>query len=300
VATDWNNVSQTVVLDAGDGGSGVASTHYKVGSGATQTGTTVTIADEGTHTLQYWSVDRAGNTEEARTAVIKIDKTNPTINHTQSPAANEAGWNNSNVTVTFECADTGGSGLKSCTGGSTGVTVSTEGRAQLVTGTAVDNAGNSVEDPARVSIDKTKPTIGVGDLEGELGSNGWYTSDVSVDFTYGDQAGLSGIASNGKGSHIFGEGADQSIEVNAADAAGNTHSARVSGVNVDKTAPTTTSNAPVGWQRGPVTVALSPTDQTGLSGVAKTEYSVDGSEWTVGEERRPRRGRCAQPPVPQH
>jgi hypothetical protein len=276
-------VSQTIVLDAGDGGSGVASTHYKVGNGTPQTGDTVRIDAEGTHDVQYWSVDKAGNVETARTATIKIDKTNPTINHTQLPAANEAGWNNSDVTVTFECADTGGSGLKSCTGVSngvnTGVTVTTEGEQQEVNGTAVDNAGNSVHDPATVSIDRTEPTIDV-DLARLADSNGWYNADVSVGFTYRDD--LSGITSNGVGSHVFGEGADQSIEVDATDAAGNTHSDSVSGIDVDKTAPATTSDAPSTWQGGPVTVTFDADDQLGLSGVDYTEYSLDGEVWTQG------------------
>ncbi|TLM65616.1 MAG: hypothetical protein FDZ69_09265 [Deltaproteobacteria bacterium] len=43
---------------------------------------------------------------------------------------------------------------------------------------------------------------------------------------------------------------------------------------VDAAAPTTTSNAPAGWQAADVNVTLTPTDGTG-SGVASTQYCVD-------------------------
>ena len=40
-------------------------------------GTLLTIDTEGIHTLRYWSVDKAGNTEAAQTATVKIDITKP-------------------------------------------------------------------------------------------------------------------------------------------------------------------------------------------------------------------------------
>ena len=58
--------------------------------------------------------DRAGNVVTP-SFTVKIDKLAPTISGTATPAANGAGWNNSDVTVHFECADLGPSGLKSCT-----------------------------------------------------------------------------------------------------------------------------------------------------------------------------------------
>ncbi len=287
-STDWNNVDQTVVLKAGDNLSGVASIHYQLNDGQTVANTPtaegirVPITAEGTHTLKYWSVDNAGNTETAQTATIKIDKTKPTINHTQSPLANDNGWNNSNVTVKFECADPGGSGIKSCTGVdadgvNNGVTTTTEGRQQPVTGTAVDNAGNSVEDPATVSIDKTKPTIDVN-VARPADRNGWYNRDVTVGFIYDDK--LSGVASNGVSSKTFSDnGANQGVRVEATDAADNKHSDGVSGINVDKDAPQTSSDAPEGWQRQDVTVNFTAEDQEGLSGVDYTEYKVNGGDW---------------------
>jgi uncharacterized protein YkwD len=50
-------------LTATDGGSGVASTWWRMDGGTAQQGTTASVATTGTHTAQFWSVDVAGNTE---------------------------------------------------------------------------------------------------------------------------------------------------------------------------------------------------------------------------------------------
>jgi hypothetical protein len=82
----------------------------------------VTLTSEGAHSILYWSVDKAGNVETGNTVTVQIDKTSPTISHSQSPVANGNGWNNSAVTVTFICSDAL-SGIASCTSPQT-VTVS--------------------------------------------------------------------------------------------------------------------------------------------------------------------------------
>ncbi len=260
---NWNNVDVTVSLSASDALSGVKSTHYKLNGGAQQTGSSVSISAEGVHTLEYWSVDNAGNVEAAKSVTVKIDKTKPQINHTQNPAANSAGWNNSDVTVTFECTD-GGSGTASCTAPQT---VTTEGANQSVTGTAVDNAGNEATDPAKVSIDKTKPTITAA-RDRAANTAGWYDDDVTVSFACADA--LSGIKSC-TAPQKLGEGADQSASGTATDAAGNSASATERGINVDKTAPllsgaATTNPNGNGWYSGDVTVAWTCRDT--LSGIA--------------------------------
>ena len=272
---DWNNTDVTVQLNASDALSGVKHTYYRLNGGASQTGTSVAINSEGSHTLEYWSVDRAGNEETRKTVEVKIDKTDPTINHSQDPAANANGWNNSAVTVTFVCNDNeGGSGIKSCTAPQT---VAGEGANQQVTGTAVDNAGNTATDPAMVSIDTTPPTISAA-TDRDANGNGWYKDDVTVGFTCVDA--LSGIDTCPQPATL-GEGANQSVSGTATDAAGNSASANRSGINVDKTSPTLTGAAqgsPTnGWYSGDVTVTWTCSDAgSGIDGGCPADSTVNG------------------------
>jgi len=87
--SDWNRQPVRVSLLATDnpGGSGVASTFYKVDGGANQTySTPFTISSNGIHTVVYWSVDKAGNRESARTLTVKIDTAPPIVTASANPA----------------------------------------------------------------------------------------------------------------------------------------------------------------------------------------------------------------------
>src|SRR5262245_10338352 len=83
--------------------------------------------------------------------IIGVDDIPPTITGAVAPAPNVAGWNKSDLTVTFTCADAT-SGIASCTAP---VTVSVETSAQVIVGTATDNAGNTATAPVTVKLDKT-------------------------------------------------------------------------------------------------------------------------------------------------
>lgn len=64
----------TIQLTAADniGGSGVASTYYVVDGGAQLSGLTVNVAGTGAHTLEFWSVDVAGNIEARKFANFDV------------------------------------------------------------------------------------------------------------------------------------------------------------------------------------------------------------------------------------
>ncbi|HYY09482.1 MAG TPA: hypothetical protein VE781_01015, partial [Kineosporiaceae bacterium] len=309
-ATAWNNTDVTVELNAADALSGVADTFFKIDGGAQQTYSVLTkpsFSTDGVHTLEFWSVDAAGNEEMNaagtghKTVQVKIDKTPPTIKHSQSPAPNANNWNNADVIVTFTCADAV-SGIASCTAdGLAGPTpdivsktVASQGKDQPVTGKATDNAGNSAIDPATVSIDKTPPTIS-GAPDRPANPQGWYKDDVTVTFSCDDA--LSGpdtcVAAGTTPpapSKTLGEGRAQSVSGTATDAAGNTASTDVAGINVDKTAPTLSGTAgsadpaqptAAGWYKGDVTVSWTCSDalsgiDPGASSPAPLATSVDG------------------------
>ena len=258
---DWSNGNVTLTLSATDSLSGVAATYFTVDGGSTQTGTSVVLTAEGTHTVVFWSVDQAGNVESSHTASVKIDKTAPSITVSQAPAANAAGWNNSDVTVTFTCGDSV-SGLASCTSPQA---VTSEGAGQVIAGTAVDNAGNSASASTTLNVDKTAPTI--SGVVPAANVNGWYNAPVTVSWSCADA--LSGVAACSPPATLSSDGAAQSVSGTATDAADNSHTTAVNGINIDQTPPTLTATAPpnaLGWySSGPITVHWTCTDN--LSGV---------------------------------
>ena len=176
------------------------------------------------------SATSAGGTA-TQSVTIRRDATAPTISGLATPAAVN-GWNTGDVTVSFTCVD-GLSGVASC---GTDTTLTADGAAQSVTGTAVDNAGNSASATVSgINIDKTAPIIS-GEATTLPNGSGWYNGDVRVEFTCSDA--LSGLASCGPNENLVGDGAGQSVSGTAVDNAGNLASATVSGINIDKTAPT--------------------------------------------------------------
>jgi len=75
----WDQGPFSMTLGATDALSGVASAHYSLNGGPTQTYTgAVSVTAEGTNTVEFWSVDEAGNVETRHNAVVKIDNTPPT------------------------------------------------------------------------------------------------------------------------------------------------------------------------------------------------------------------------------
>jgi Ca2+-binding RTX toxin-like protein len=216
----WYNADVTVSFDGTDGLSGVdtISSPTTLGEGANQSVT-------GT------ASDKAGNSASLTVGSINIDKTAPTISYTRT-AANGNGWNNTDVVVDFSGAD-GLSGVDAVTGDTT---VSTEGANQSVTGTVTDEAGNSVSfTVSEINIDKTAPAI-TAQRDTAANAHGWNNTDVASSYSASDT--LSGLASSATAGYTFtAEGAGQSHTFTVTDLAGNSASATVSAVNIDKTAP---------------------------------------------------------------
>jgi len=90
-----------------------------------------------------------------RIEVYGIDNEPPVITAVDTPQPNANGWNNSDVTVHFDCED-GISGISSCP---TPVTVTNETIGQVISGTAMDRAGNTATASVTVRLDKTPPVI---------------------------------------------------------------------------------------------------------------------------------------------
>jgi choice-of-anchor C domain-containing protein len=203
----WNNTDVVVSFTCTDDDSGIASCTAPV-----------TVAAEGTTTVDGTAKDNAGNSATAAVPV-NIDKTAPTA--TATPSA--SGWSNTDVTVTFACSDSL-SGVASCPGPET---VSAEGTT-TVDGTVKDNAGNVAVTWATVHIDKSAPAIAA-----VASASGWSNTDVTVSFVCSDS--LSGVASCPAPVTVRAEGIS-TVTGTATDNAGNSASTSMT-VRIDKTAP---------------------------------------------------------------
>ena len=151
-ANGWSNRDVTVAWNWFDNGSGV--------DPATCPPTTL-VTGEGRTTLDQICFDRAGN-EMRSLYTVNLDKTLPTANPTQSPPANANGWNNSDVTVTWNWRDPApGSGQAAGldpTNCPLTTTSSGEGNPQL-NGQCRDLADNRTEQNYTVLVDKTAPVV---------------------------------------------------------------------------------------------------------------------------------------------
>jgi len=106
----WHNADFTVDLTATDSipGSGVQETYYKINNGPEQNlsirGEPLITTERANNTLEYWSLDKAGNEESHHILTgIKLDKTAPSGSITIS---NNAIYANSNsVTLTLTATD---------------------------------------------------------------------------------------------------------------------------------------------------------------------------------------------------
>jgi WD40 repeat protein len=272
----WTNKNEfTLDWENPDYPAAIVAAWYKIGSapasaedgarvGAAQKPLRLQSPGEGSQPVWLWLEDELGqkNHQNAAQAQLRLDQTPPQIAATLDPQPNANGWNNSEVTVRFRCADAL-SGVASCTPEQP-VRFPTEGKGQTARAQALDNAGNRAELTVTVNIDMTKPQIALGSPQGTLGKEGWYLSDVTVPFTATDN--LAGFAPEGRltleGSRrSSGEGPAIKVAISVADLAGNSVEAEAGPFKVDKTPPQgrivldpASPNGRNGWYVSPVKV----------------------------------------------
>ena len=143
----WSNgASATVTFSCSDETSGLDASGCPI---------PVTVLGEGSTDVSGTVHDAAGNAATVH-ATVQLDRGNPTIGASIAPAPNAAGWNKSNVTVSFDCQDTlSGIGAGGCPAN---VAVTSDG-IRLVGGIATDRAGNSAGTSVTVKLDKTAPVV---------------------------------------------------------------------------------------------------------------------------------------------
>jgi hypothetical protein len=285
--------SAAIILAAADASSGVAATYYKIDGGAQTAGTSILVSTLGTHTVEFWSVDVAGNTEAHKTATFSVTAPIP-VDTTPPATASDAQANYvSSATIKFTATDTG-SGVATTyykidggaqTAGTT-VCVSTLGT-HVVEFWSVDVAGN-VEAHKTATFSVTAPDTTAPVTTSDTQAS--YVSAAAINLTATDagsgvaityyrldggaqMAGTS-IATSVIGSHA--------IQFWSVDVAGNAEAPKTATFTItapDVTPPTTVSNAKVTYVAS-AAIILSATDAS--SGVAATYYKIDGGAQAAG------------------
>ncbi|MFS0775123.1 fibronectin type III domain-containing protein [Neobacillus sp. 3P2-tot-E-2] len=284
VVDKWNREAVSVELTATDDVSGVANTYYSLNGIDFVEGASLVVSKAGVTTVSFYSVDNAGNVEEVKTVEVKIDEAPPV---TTSNVTDE--WLNESYLLKLTATDDF-SGIKetyySLNGadyveGAT-VFVSDPG-VNTVSFLSVDNAGNVEEvNTVEVKIDSKAPET-VSNVE-----DGWNQGEVAVELTATDD--LSGVEKTfysingtefveGTAFTFTQEGVNE-VSFYSVDIAGNVEEVKTVEVKIDSKAPETVSNVEDGWNQGEVAVELTATDD--LSGVEKTFYSINGTEFVEG------------------
>jgi len=143
-----------------------------------------------------------------------------------------------------------------------------------------------------IKLDKSPPASLIN-LNGTLGSGGWFTSDVTVSISVTDSVSEVGRTEYNIDNSVWktyvapfnmGDEGVFSIHYMSIDPAGNEETAKTETVKVDKTAPigSVQINENVVYTNiTSVTLVLSANDTT--SGVAQMHFSNDGTEWSSWE-----------------
>jgi len=311
-AANWFVSRVNVTLSATDDSSGVAAIHFRADGGAWQLyASPVAFSAEGSHSIDYYATDLAGNNESSHTATFDIDTVAPVSSAQVAGTLAGDGSYVSSVTVTLTASDTT-SGVQSeqyrVDGGpwrtySVPFTLGGNGT-HMLDYFATDVAG-SAEGVHGLSIWITGDThvlpVSTLSSSGVTGANGWYASPVTVTLTATSGSGVAtSIAYRIDGNawvtysqpFTLPDGRHL-LTYQATDADGYSEVSKSSSFNVDSTPPSVVANSP-SVPIGP-DESLSWSGSDGGSGIARYEVSIDGAafvsiglrttltrHWTVG------------------
>lgn len=244
----------------------------------------VTVNTEGANQpVTGTAVNGVGLTASA-TVSVSIDLSAPLITASVTPQPNSAGWNTGGVSVNFSCSDAL-SGVAVCPAP---VPVSAEGVSQI-SGTAIDNAGNSSQATAFVSIDSTPPVISIASpANGSTMTNSLLTVSGSASDA---GSGIATLACDGTpvslNSGAFScdltlSSGNNLVRIAATDLAGNT---ATTSLNVTYNPPST--NGPPSLNPPPTAIQITPTAITIAIGERRSVSATDNlgraipAVWTV-------------------
>ena len=243
-----------------------------------------TFSGTGVYSATGTATDIAGQTTTASFGPIDIDATPPTIGVSAGTYVFGT-WTNADVPLTFSCADN--RGVATCPAPRT-VNTRTAGVSVVVT----DLAGNSTGlTTGAIEIDKTPPLIVASARTADgLPYVAGTPTRQNVTVSYACATDAAPITSCAPDATFALEGSSTATGA-AADAAGNSATAALGPIVIDRTAPTIAAAVTVGglpydgsWTRGPVVVRFTCADDVALGTcpadvtlIADRDASVSGS-----------------------
>ena len=247
--------------------------------------TTVDTSTIGAKQVTYKVQDIAGNVREVVRNII-VDADAPTIvfSLVDSNAINSNGWAKSDFYIRATITDNSGTGIasgSSCTTNSssectpsasfTGTTkdflISVEGSNRACIEVTDNNNKTTKVCSNTYNLDKTSPTAGTATFSGTLGSNSWYTTNVTVNKVNGSDA-LSGHSSTTSNvSSITSNTTGTTVTITTTDLAGNTSSRNYT-IKVDKNTPTLTAKSS--------SVEIAEGDSNAVSKYFTVSYGISG------------------------
>ncbi len=302
--------STQITLSAEDEGSGVQVTYYKIDNGDDQLySNPITISSEGPHTITYWSEDKAGNVENAKTLSVYVDNSGPTIENIQIEPSYSDGTNlyiSGTSTISASVNDGDGSGVASCEytldGGINWNFAEYDSENHLCKAENVDTSGATsinfratdyVENTGKgaavnVVVDKNAPSISISGNPDD-----WVNVDRIAQISCEDGNGESGCNSNTIGYKLYdsdpgtcpGDASEYTVGTSVKisshqwvcaygeDNVGNSATAGPVEFRVDKIAPTISDDYIYDgiWVNSEQTVSLSPHDE-GDSKIKEVKY----------------------------
>lgn len=309
-ASGWYTAPVGFNFTVADALSGSPQGYYRLNGGAWQTGSRFQVTADGTHLIEYFGQDVAGNRTATGAQQVRLDATPPSTAYVIEGSQGQDGWYTSPLTVRLVVNDpasgaqatyyrvnngawqTGtqfqltGDGLYTISFYSVDVAgnVETSFPVQVKVDSAAPGAPTAVETQPggwsrvnRFTVQWANPT----DLSGIVGA--YYR--LNREPTAVDDGILSSATNRLEGLTVPEEGVHR-LYIWLRDGAGNAdHRSRALAplLRYDATAPVTTATVQglagtEGWYRGPVTVTLSAADAH--SGIAVLRYRLNAGPWT--------------------
>ena len=233
--------------------------------------TSITKDTKGTKVV-VTTKDKAGNTN-TKEYIVKMDKTAPVAGTlTISGTKGSGDWYLSDVTFKVNDGSDATSGHAKTTSTHTSVSGNTSGT--VVTVTTTDKAGNTATRKYTIKINKDAPTAGKLVVDGTLGENGWYVSDVKLSVQ-----DVTGVTSKLNITEITSDTAGTEVTMTSKNNTTGAVNVTKHTIKVDKTKPTvgelviSGTKGNNGWYKSNVTFSVK-NGSDALSGHSSTASSI--------------------------